>query len=192
MNVKLNGHKKKDPTTGMDNGDQIAKLMRPFYVSLSELAFDAANTIDGIDITFALDNPFVQTVLDQLAKQVRSVAETTKDDIRRLVGQAADEGWSSEQLAKEIRSAGADLSRSRSLAISRTESAAGYSQGSIAAYQVSGVVTETEWLQGPDSCDICQSLNGQRAELGAEFASGITAPPAHPNCTCVLSPIIAE
>jgi SPP1 gp7 family putative phage head morphogenesis protein len=192
MNVSLNGHKKKDPIAVLDNGDTIAKLMRPFYAQLSQLAFADANDIDGIDITFSLDNPYVQKVIDKLAKNVRGVTDTTKDDIRRLTAQAADQGWGAEQLAREIRKAGADLSRSRSLAISRTESAAGYTGGSIAAYQASGVVDETEWLMGPDSCDICQSLNGQRAALGESFPGGISGPPAHPNCTCVLSPVIAE
>jgi len=193
MNVRLNGHKKKpDPLAVLDDGDTIARLMRPFYAQLSKLAFDDANAIDGIDISFSLDNPYVQKVIDRLAKNVRSVTDTTKDDIRRLTAQAADQGWGAQQLAREIRKAGADLSRSRSLAISRTESAAGYTGGSIAAYQESGVVSGVEWVQGPDSCDICQSLNGQIADLGKDFAGGISGPPAHPNCTCVLSPVIAE
>lgn len=192
MNVSLNGHKKNpDPLSVLDDGDKIAKLMRPFYAQLSKLAFDDANDIDGIDISFSLDNPYVQKVISRLAKQVRGVTDTTKDDIRRLTGRAADEGWGAEQLAREIRKAGADLSRSRSLAIARTESAAGYSQGSIAAYQESGVVSGVEWLiGGSDSCEICQSLNGQIADLGSDFAGGISGPPAHPNCTCVLSPVI--
>jgi SPP1 gp7 family putative phage head morphogenesis protein len=191
MNISLNGHKKKpDPLAVLDDGDKIARLMRPFYAQLSKLAFDDANAIDGIDISFSLDNPYVQKVIDRLAKNVRGVTDTTKDDIRRLTAQAADQGWGTEQLAREIRKAGADLSRSRSLAISRTESASGYTGGSLAAYQASGVVDETEWLMGGDSCDICQGLNGQRAALGESFPGGYDGPPAHPNCTCVLSPIV--
>lgn len=192
MNVRSNGHKKKDPTTGLDDGDRIAKLMRPFYEQLSKLAFGDANDIDGIDVSFSLENEFVQTVLDQLAKQVRNVADTTKDDIRRLVGQSTEEGWSNEQLAREIRKTGADLSRSRSLAISRTESAAGYTGGSIAAYQASGVVSEVEWLTAGDDrdCPICTDLSGARADLGSDFDGGFSGPPAHPNCRCAISPIV--
>jgi len=193
MNISLNGHKKKpDPLAVLDDSDKIARLMRPFYAQLSKLAFDDANAIDGIDISFSLDNPYVQKVIDRLAKNVRGVTDTTKDDIRRLTGQAADEGWSAQQLAREIRKAGADLSRSRSLAISRTESAAGYSQGSIAAYQESGVVSGVEWLTAGDDedCPICAALSGARADLGGEFAGGIDGPPAHPNCRCAISPIL--
>src|SRR6185436_8599556 len=126
MNVKLNGHKKKpDPTASMDDGDQVASLMRPFHQALVEDAFlDAADA--GVDASFSLDNPYVQTVLDSLAKQVRGVASTTKDDIRRLTGQAAAEGWSTEELAKQIRAKGEIASRSRALTISRTETGHGY------------------------------------------------------------------
>jgi SPP1 gp7 family putative phage head morphogenesis protein len=193
MPITLNGHApqlKKDPTTGLDDGDQIAALMKPYYAQLARLAFGDAGDQYGLDVSFSLDNPYVQTVLAKLAKQVRNVTDTTKDDIRRLTGRAADEGWSTAALAREIRKAGADLSRSRSVTIARTESAAGYTGGSLAAYQDSGVVSQTEWMQGPDSCDICQGLDGTRADLGKTFPGGFDGPPAHPHCTCVLSPVI--
>lgn len=189
MNVSTNGHKKKDPTTGLDDGKAVAKLMRPFYEQLLRDAFgDAADA--GIAVAFDLDNPFVQQTLANLAKKVKGVAETTKQEIRDLVGRQADEGWSLEQLQKEIRERGEIAGRTRAMLISRTETAAAYSQGSIAAYRASGVVKQTEWLLGPDPCDICQGLDGLKADLGEEFADGISAPPAHPNCTCALSPIV--
>jgi hypothetical protein len=94
--------KKSDPTAGMDSGDTIAKLMQPFYQALLEDAFlDAADA--GVEAVFDLANPYVQATLDALTKQIRAVAETTKDDIRLLVGRQAEEGWSSEELAKQIR-----------------------------------------------------------------------------------------
>jgi SPP1 gp7 family putative phage head morphogenesis protein len=189
MNVTHNGHKKKDPTAGLDDGSAIAGLMKAFYQALLEDAFlDAADS--GIDVSFSLDNPHVQTVLDQLAKNVRGVAETTKDEIRALVGKQASEGWSVEELQRQIRAKGEIASRSRALTIARTETAAGYSQGSLAAYKASGVVKQVEWLIGPDSCDECQALDGKRVGLGEEFAPGVTAPPYHPRCTCALSPIV--
>lgn len=188
---KLNGHKpqtKKDPTAGLDDGSAVATLMRAFHVALIKDAFgDAAGLVD---VTFALDNPFVQTVLKDLAKKVRGIAETTREDIQMLVGQQAGNGWSNEELAQAIRDQGITRSESRAMLIARTETAAAYSQGSIAAYRASGVVSQVEWLLGPDPCEICQGLDGARADLGEEFADGISAPPAHPNCTCALSPIV--
>lgn len=189
MNVATNGHAtKKDPA--LDSGDTIATLMRPYYAALAKIAFDDSADQYGLDVAFDLENPFVQTVINRLAKQVRNVTDTTKDQIRNVIGRSAEQGLSTEETARQIRQLGVDMSRSRSLTIARTESASGYSQGALASFQASGVVSGTTWLMGPDSCDICQELDGQQAELGGEFAPGITAPPAHPHCTCAISPIV--
>lgn len=191
MNPKLNGHAtKKDPTAGLDTGDQIASLMTPYYEALARIAFDDAGTQHGLDVSFSLDNPFVQTTLKRLAKQVRRVTDETQRQIAELVGRQADAGWSNDQLAREVRKLGVDMSRSRSITIARTESASGYTGGAIASFQASGVVSETQWLMGPDSCDICIALDGTRAALGESYPGGFDGPPAHPRCVCVLTPIV--
>jgi SPP1 gp7 family putative phage head morphogenesis protein len=174
----------------LDLGDEIARLMRRFYPLLISRAFGDASGVLGIDLAYDLENPFVQEVLDQLAKQVRSVAETTRDDIRWLVGQAASEGWSTADLARELRQLGETLSSSRADVIARTETATAYSRGSLLAFEESGVVSAVEWLAGPDECDICQPLSGTRVALGEPFADGILHPPLHPNCRCALAPIV--
>lgn len=174
----------------LDNGDEIAKLMRPLYVLLLGAAADDAEDALGMDDLFDLDNPFVQEELQNLATMVRRVAETTKDEIRALVGRQAAEGWSADELAAEIEKLGEIRSVSRAQTIARTESAAGYSRGSIAAYRASGVVESTEWLLGPEPCPECDALGGKTAKLGEEFATGISFPPAHPACTCALAPVL--
>jgi hypothetical protein len=76
------------------DGSQIAALMRKHYIQLLELATDDANTTLGLDAAFDLEMPEVQDVLDTLAKQIRNVADTTRADVQRLTGQAAEHGWS--------------------------------------------------------------------------------------------------
>src|SRR5262245_59820080 len=113
---RTNGHKsakRADPTRGMDDGDEIARLMRPFYEMLAELASQDAYDDHGIDVTFDLANPYAQTALDKLAKNVRGVAETTRQEIAGLVGLAAEDGWSNEVLAAAILDAGVTKSESR-------------------------------------------------------------------------------
>jgi hypothetical protein len=174
---------KKDPTAGLDDGDTIAALMRPFYRSLVEDAFlDAA--ADGVDAMFSLSNPYVQTVLDRLAKQIRGVADTTKDDIRLLTGRAADEGWSTDRLAKEIRAKGEIASRSRATTIARTETGTAYNLGSVAAYKAGGI-THVDVLDGDDD-EPCASANGARWTLDDAAAN----PLEHPNCTRAFSPVV--
>lgn len=174
----------------LDNGDELAKLMRPLYLLvLAQAAEDAGITL-GTDDMFDVSNPLVQETLNDLALLIRNVADTTKDEIRALVGKQAAEGWSVDELAQAILERGEIASKTRATLISRTETAAAYSRGSLLAYEQSGVVSGTEWLTGGDPCPECQPLSGKVAELGKEFASGVSHPPLHPACTCAISPVL--
>lgn len=174
---------KKDPTTDMDDGAAVAKLMAPHYRALLEQAFgDAADA--GVDVAWDLQNPYVQTVLSSLAKNIKAVAETTKDEIRALVGRQADEGWSVEELAKRIREKGEIASRTRALTIARTETGTAYNRGAITAYRVGGV-THVDVLDGDDD-EPCASANGSRWTLEEAEAN----PLEHPNCTRAFSPVV--
>lgn len=176
----------------LDNGDDIEALMRPLYVLLLEQAAEDAETVLGIDAAFNLDNPFVQETLNDLALLVRNVADTTKSEIRALVGKQASEGWSVDELAQAIRDRGLVASKERAILIARTETATAYSKGSILAYKESGVVSGTTWLLGPEPCPECQPLGGTTAELGKSFAGDVGHPPLHPACTCAVSPVLKE
>lgn len=186
----LNGHAKATAPAILDDGDMIASLMSTYYVDLIELAFSDAATIPGISVAFDLENPYVQDVLDILARNVRAITDTTRAQIAEVIGAAAAEGLDTADTAARIRQLGFTQSVSRSTMIARTESASAYTAGSLTAYQISGVVKETEWLTGGDPCPDCIALDGQRARLGSEFAPGVIGPPAHPNCTCTVSPIV--
>lgn len=169
----------------------IDDIMRRFYPILLRQAFADANDLLGVSLDFDLENEFVQSLLVSLAKRVTSVDQVTKDEIERLTKQGAQEGWSTDELAKRIREHGGAASRSRSVAIARTESTSAYSQGSLLAYKESGVVSGVEWLTAGDPCDICDPLNGQVVALDKEFPGDIPYPPAHPMCRCVLLPVVA-
>lgn len=175
---------------GLDDGKEIQKIMSRYYPLLLEQAAGDAEDALGVDVSFDMSNPKVQDVLDELAAKVKGVADTTRQDIRDLVSQQADQGWSIDDLAKAIRDKGVTDSKSRSEAIARTESATAYTKGSILAYQESGVVDSLEWLVSDDPCPICQGLDGQTVKLGDLFDGDFDGPPAHPNCTCAAAPIV--
>ena len=182
-----------DPTDSMDDGSALAALMRGLYPLLVEAAFTDATGL-GLSVAWDLDNPFVQDVLDALADQVVGVAETTKDEIRALVGRQAAEGWSLDELADAIQQAGVTRSASRATAIARTETTRAYSLGSLAAFEVSGQIDRVEWLTAQDekTCPICEPLDGRVVALGNPFDGGVYFPPAHPNCRCALLPVLKE
>lgn len=175
---------------GLDDGKEIAKIMSRYYPLLLEQAAGDAEDSLGVDISFDMSNPKVQEVLDELASKIKDVADTTRQDIRDLVGKQADEGWSMDELAAAIRDRGVTDSKSRSEAIARTESASAYSKGSILAYQESGVVDSLEWIVSDDPCPVCQELDGQNVKLGDLFGEEFDGPPAHPNCTCAVAPVL--
>ena len=180
-----------DPTDSLDDGTGLVALLRRLYPLVVEAAFaDAAEL--GIAVVWELDNPFVQDVLDALADQVVGVAETTKDEIRALVGRQAAEGWSIDELAEAIQQAGVTRSTSRATAIARTETTRAYSLGSLAAFEVSGQVDRVEWITAQDekTCPICEPLDGRVVAMGNPFDGGVYFPPAHPNCRCALLPVL--
>ncbi len=182
-----------DPTDNLDDGSLLVALMRRLYPLLVEAAFADASAF-GIAVDWDLDNPFVQDVLDALADEVKNVAETTKDEIRALVGRQAAEGWTLDELADAIEQSGVTRSASRAAIIARTETTRAYSLGSIAAFQVSGQVDRLEWLTAQDekTCPECSALDGTVTEMGKAFDGGVMFPPAHPNCRCALLPVLKE
>lgn len=179
---------------GLDDGDVLATLLRRYYPLLLEQAYGDAADLLTVDLAFDLDNPLVQEVLGELAQQVRRVTDTTKDEIRALIGKQADEGWSIPELAAEIRKLGEIHSKQRATLIARTETAAAYSRGSLLAYQQSGVVAAVEWLATLDDLTSpeCAALHGTQAPLGEAFADGTLHPPRHPRCRCTLVPVLSE
>lgn len=176
----------------LDDGDELTALMRPLYVDLLRVAWADAKAAGLVQGAFDLDNPFVQTVLDQLAMQIRGVADTTREDVRALVGRSADEGWSVDELADALRTKFDDWSVNRSQVIARTEAASAYERGNLAAWRASGQVDRKEWLLGPDPCPLCQPLGGMVVGIDEAFADGVEHPPYHPQCTCAISPVISE
>lgn len=175
----------------LDTGTAIAALARAYWSQAIELAFGDAGDTLNVSLDFDLENTFVQEVLGDLAQLVSRVSDTTRDEIRALVGLQAEMGWSIDDLAEEIANLGQIRSKTRAVLIARSETARAYSEGSLLAYAESGVVEESEWLTTDGACPICAPLNGKRAPLGGEFAPGIRVPgDPHPGDRCSLAPVV--
>jgi hypothetical protein len=174
-----------DLTDNLDDGAALRTLMSRLYPLVVERAFGDAS-LAGVPVSFSIDNPFVQTVLDQLAKDVRRVAETTKDEIRVLIGRQAAEGWSIDRLAAELEQLAEIRSQTRAVTIARTETGRAYNLGAVAAYRTAGL-THVDVLDGDDD-EPCASANGSRWTLDEAAAN----PLGHPNCVRAFTPILSE
>jgi hypothetical protein len=162
-------------------GEEASAVMTVNYADLFALAYDEAASLG---VAFDVENEAVQRVLDKLATKIKGISDTTRDTVRGLVAKQAKEGWSMSELAKAIREQGVTDSDYRSKMIARTESALGYSHGSLLAYGEAGV-TEVDVYDG-DSDPECAAANGSRWTL-EEAANN---PLGHPNCTRAFSAVV--
>jgi len=185
----------------MDDGTEIAEIMRQFYPILLERAWERAGGQVQLGLAFDLRNPFVQQTITDLAQKVRRVAETTREEVRGVLARVDAEGLSYQQAARLLRGVvettaeGLEVrpfdSAYRSFMIAVTEAAYAYSRGQVLAWEQSGEVDRMQWVAETNACPICKNLNGQVVVLGAPFENGLEVP-AHPNCRCALSPVLRD
>ena len=122
---------------------------------------------------------------------------STRDFLRGAVTDAIEGGWSNDKLAGAIDDAYA-FSKDRAMMIARTETQMAANKGAVAGYKASGVVQRKQWLTAEDDlveedC-IANSEAGPAGDgtlgLDEDYPSGDDAPPAHPNCRCVILPVV--
>jgi len=168
-----------------------------------------------IDVGAFIDQPQAQEAINKnTLKFLNSEGETIGKDFRSRLSAGIKDGDSIPELRKRIDGMfGTEERNARSLMIARTESARAIELGREASWQESGVVVGKRWDANGDACPFCQSMHGKEIGLsGNYFKMGETltvnfegndvhlpfnygdtpAPPLHPNCRCVLEPILSE
>ena len=118
------------------------------------------------------------------AKLIGQISDTTRDEIRDIVTNAFSDGSTIQELARDIRDAGA-FSEQRAEMIAETESSRASTQGNVAGWKASGQVATLHFVlsadhSGPDECDDAAEnspydIDGDLPDL-----------PIHPNCFCSL------
>lgn len=176
----------------LDDGAALGAILKPFYELIIQHGYTVgAAMVPDVD-PFDLQNPYVQEVLDELATRIVGISDTTREEVRALVGRQAVEGWDVATLAALIAQLSELRAPARALTIARTEGANAQTRGALLAWIVSGEVDRVEWLATGESCAACQDLDGQARPIGDTFAPGVFGPPLHPACTCAITPILRE
>jgi len=141
----------------------------------------------GVKATFSRPMPEVQDVLDTLASRIVGISDTTKADIRSLIGKmlGREGGASPDQLAKAVREHVEQTYRNRAMTIALTESGNAYNAGQLLSYAKSGVVSKVKVHDG-DYDDECKKTNGKTWTL-AHAANNLLA---HPRCRRAFIPIV--
>jgi SPP1 gp7 family putative phage head morphogenesis protein len=116
------------------------------------------------------------------------IDDTTREAIKSLTRDALEQGWSADQFTKQIIDDSAfDYKRANTIA--RTETRLANSNGTIDAWREVGRVEKKGWSTAEDDKveEVCQA-NAEAGDIPLDdvFPSGDSAPPAHPNCRCVI------
>lgn len=163
------------------------------FDTLAEGGRTAVAQIGG-GITFDLLNPRVLDWLDENALQhAKSVNATIKDEVTLILMEGVEQGLGTNEIAENIRGFFDEQSDWRALRVARTEVMTGYGRGTYEGYRQSGVVTGKRWLTAGDAsvCEICRGNEQQGVvPLEENFKSGDLTPVSHPNCRCVIQPVV--
>lgn len=123
------------------------------------------------------------------------ISDATRDEIRNLVADVQSGDLKLTDLADAIMNS-TGFSPERAQLIARTEIMNANAQGSLASYKAAakiGVNIKKAWEPDESACEICQANAAQGAiPVDDDFDSDDDSPPAHPNCECVLVPVIDD
>ena len=153
-----------------------------------------------IDSTVTLRQKVTQEFLKKRNFQLStSMTKTTNEKLGKTLAEGVDAGESITQLRKRISELFDGFTKGRSTNIARTEINSAGNWATEEAYKQSEVVDGKEWLATLDerTGDLDAQLDGTIVSLGGNFsvkgkAGSFTGetPPLHPQCRCVLLPVI--
>lgn len=137
---------------------------------------------------------------DHVAELVRlegddSLVTSTRNFLRTTIMQGLADKLTAEDIADLIQGSYA-FSPERARIIARNEIATANSMGAVQGYKEAkeaGVNVKKEWLDLDGACSVCEgNAAAGPIEVEEDFPSGHAAPSAHPECRCVVSPVVAD
>jgi hypothetical protein len=160
------------------------------------LAAGASQTIAdlGVEISFpAFKNPRAFEYLrDYGAKLVKGINEETRSELKNILLQSVDYGWSWDKTTKAIADKFEQFSYDRARLVSVTEIGNAYSEGNLLAAQEladAGLQVEKSWSTVGDDkvSELCKgNEEAGWIPLDQDFPSGHQRPLGHPGCRCDL------
>lgn len=177
---------------------ELRKALRAIHVTNVQIGWDEGrDDLGGQGDAFDIDAPLSQSAIDELARNLKGVHDTTRQAVREHVTAGRAAGYSSRQIAEGVAADGfpalRDLgafSNSRALMIARTEIADAEALGSIAQWRSTGLVEHVEIDDG-DGCGWLQHDDPDAAQGSTRSLDDYQAHRlAHPNCVRVARPIV--
>ena len=131
-------------------------------------------------------NPLVTDYLDGFRDvKLVGINDTTASTIRDVVLRANEEGQGIDEIRRRIGGVFDDAKGYRAERIARTEAVGSANAANVAAWQISGLVDEKEWLAVPDdqTRETHADMDGQRVGLNDTFTSPSGATTQHTSDT---------
>lgn len=169
--------------------------LTPLLESVATLAGQNAMKMTGQDQVY-LPFGYRDTIKSNVDKFASSLFETDKDHLTGILDDGLKSGKSIPEIRSQIEKDFPEYTKMQAQRITRTEVLRTSNQASLDAFEQSGVVEAKQWLTA-GATDECEQYEGQIETLsdnfyssGNEFQDG--DPPLHPNCRCVLLPIVVK
>lgn len=167
------------------------KVLRKEYTRV--LHDSAKRTAQALDISFRVDDPWVQRQLTEyIGERIVELNKTTIKEVKTLIQSVLDDEGAGttnalgDQIRDLVREKFAGYEDWRADRIARTETAIAYNNGTAFACRQAGI-KKVEVSDGDDDED-CAAVDGTIQTL--EWA--MKNPIAHPNCTRAFSPVDEE
>ena len=210
--------KRKDWASNMVDWEEYtneftAELEKIFAIIIDEIGTEAFNALvegEFDPYTQTIQN-FIKTNSLQVAKEINT---ETEKQIRATLAQGMRENETIQELTARIMHVFGAASTYRAFMIARTEAAMAENYSDVVAWEQTGVVESKQWFTAEDEhvCGFCHEMdgvtitlkqsffnkgdvmmfedkNGKPHEMMLDFRT-IGEPPLHPNCRCVLLPIL--
>lgn len=195
-----------------DFSQEMEKLLGIIVAEIGQEAFDAL--VEG---EFNGKTEAIRTyLLDTSQVMSRTINDETQKQIRATLNEGLNAGETPQQLQARVSKVFGASSTRRAWLIAQTESANAQNYGDVEAWKQTGVVEAKEWFSAGDGvvCGFCQEMDGRVLPLRETFFKQgdqasfvddkdkthvmnlnyreIGHPPLHPDCRCVLLPVLYQ
>lgn len=176
----------------------VVKAQLDFTPLLNGLASLAGNEamklINSNDVYIPFN--YKDVIEENVKKFATSLIDTDKEHLTNILNQGLEDGKSVADIRRSITEEFPEYTKNQAQRITRTEVMRTSNQAALDAWEQSGVVEGKQWLiyGATDECaqydgDVV-TLKGSFYDSDSEFQDG--DPPLHPNCKCVLLPVLVN
>lgn len=176
--------------------NQARIQLEPYLHNMATIAGQDANQLIGVDDPYVPSEALRKRIEANVGKFTDSMVETDQQHLSDLITAGIDEGKGVPEITSTLKADFKDYSANQATRITRTEVLRSANQSAVDAFKQSGVVEGKQWvIAGAE--DECADLDGEVVGLSGDFYSSDNEfqdgdPPLHPNCKCVVIPVLEK